>query len=169
MRYPEGTRICPTCGGWGHTRLERVHSTGDSDNADKKKMGNERDNVDFRHPCWQCRGLGYIGQPKAVGTAMEHMDLFTVSEEGSTGYSNQAGGRTPHPGSGPGSGPSMRSPTSESYEDDGEIEEEEDEEEEEEEEEEEDSWFKKNKILVLLIGGGALLIVVLVMSQSSKK
>jgi len=136
-----------------------------SGSCNKKKtgMGGKSGMLVYRQPCWQCRGLGYIGQPKA-DTTMQHMGLLTASEDGSTGYSNQAAGRTSHPGSGPGSSSSMSSSTSD--EDDEEIDEEE---EDDDEGEDEVSWFKKNKLLVLLIGGGALLIVVLVLSQSSKK
>ncbi len=163
VTIPGGFRSCPNCSGWGYTEGKTDtskkstfgQSSGGGTSAFKSKVGE----LEYREPCWQCEGKGYIGAPQAVITAMGSSNLMAASQGGgSMGYTSQPTG----PG-GPTRNTSMSRPT---YTED---EEEEDEEEEEEEEEEEANWFKSNMKLILIIGGAALLIVILILSQSSKK
>jgi len=136
VTIPNGYRECPTCGGWGYL------PGGSTDIGGEIGEGGaitKTRNTEYKEPCWQCSGKGYIPPSEAERTAMEEAKKTMRMAER----------QTPTP-----------TPTS--------TEEEEKEEEEEEIEAEEENWFKENSRLLMIGGGVVLLIVIIALSQSSK-
>jgi len=136
VTIPNGYRECPTCGAWGFLPGGSTDSGGLS--GDGAAINKQR-STEYREPCWQCSGKGYIPPSEAERTAMEEAKkaaIVTVQTPPSTSTTTQEEGKDA---------------------DDEEI------------VAEEESWFKKNSRLLMIGGGAVLLIVIIVLSQSSKE